>query len=484
MTGMSNAWPSTYDSVFTTRDAVHAYLSQPNISLSGKDDCNYRHNVFGNLDCWDSCGQAEYTFSDRFSLWECALVPNITIQSHSGKLSQTDQTILEENNVDPNLSKARNVTLTVSTCIEGYCNALDRCRKQNPPACSVAALTIGDSMLDTDAMNSCIQSICASHPSPLANPDFAGIGIIVSYLLGVGLSIMSALLLTFLSFSETVNGEPLLLNRAKCEVRISAPQRLYDALLAALVEFLKAQCFLAMASSIAATIWFQTHDISLLDGLALMTICNIGIFSVTFTYYILAVFNYTRKSWFIYLLALCTWTLSFYAAFSIQTEYTQIRNMPSYDNYLAVASYVKFPNACAEWPASNICPEKAVQDLEPGYSLYSSLYLPLVLGLTIWQFSCLSFISIRTPKRYPQLSLAIMHVVAVSLLVAPFFFLVKCLIKLFALQSIDATWGFGQIVALTAWVPFLVALVNNYLEGVDEAHTKQLPSSYSAMAIV
>lgn len=504
MAEMIHSWPPQFNNVFTANDTTNAYLSQINDSLAGIHGCHGRH-ASGNPRCWTICDDPDYTFSDDVSLWECALIPNITNYSRSGELSRKNQTFLVENHVDTSLVKAQNITSSISTCLVSYCNAYYPCGIRDPLVCTVAALTINGSMLRAEAIDSCVQSICASHPKPQANVDFSGIGIVFSYVLGVGLAITSALILILLALfctlsakraQSTNSSHPQTALQAssrdqyediatsyKYEKQILAARKLQDALLAALVEFLKAQCFLAMASSIAATIWYQTQQMSLLDGLALMTACNAGIFSVTITIYILAAFNYTRRSWFLYSLVLCTWITSLYATFSIQVAYNYQRSSSRFDDYLETGPFAQSPPACAQWPVAYICPNLKSPDLGGGYSFYNILLLPHVIGVTFWQFSSVPFLSIKMSENHTPLLLTIMHLGAIGLLVTPLFFLGKSIVLLFAIQSIDTTWGFGQVVALTAWIPFITALVNNYLEGIADAHTKQLPYSYSTVAI-
>lgn len=504
---MNHTWPPAFNNIFLGQDPVKSYFSLPNVSSV---DCEGYKYTYGYPRCWTQCDDPEYALAEYVSLWECALVPNITSQSRSGTMSPTSHALLEHNDVDTSLSKASNITTMVSACLVGYCDALDHCKQNYFQNCAATALAIDGSMLNKDAMDSCIQSICKSHPPPYANADFAGIGIVMSYILGVGLSLLNALTLVILAFSQgtrarhdrradTLDNNTFdaavatprrsssrykeIMGKAKGGKSICAAERLYIALLTALAEFLTGQCLLVTASSVAAIIWFNTQTIALLDGLALMTLCNAGIFSVTFTFYFLAVCN-TPKSWFLYILTICTWILSFYATFSIQVQYDQRRSSKVHDNFLATGSYVRLPQACDLYPPFGICRDKRVSDLNPGYSYYSSLCLPVIAGLTIWQFSSTSCISVRMPRMYPQLSLITMHVSAVSLFIAPLFFCLKNIVALFAMQSIDTTWAFGQVVALTASGPFILALIINYARGFKETNNSELLSSYGLEPIV
>lgn len=509
---MVRAWPDSLDEVFSVDDSVHAYFSEFDFNPSRFLDCGERYQIFGPR-CCCQCDDPRWTFSNYFSLWECALYPNVTNSARLGTLPKNDSILLVNYHADTGLAKAANVTSMITACLVGYCNTLDICKEKNHDACSETALSINGSMLSTAAMDSCLLHICTSHPAPLVNADFVGIGTISSYLLGVGLSLLSAVILTILMVrlkrkTEPANAEISTATtmaspgshcrrtrfEADFEGKKFTAQRLHDAMVAALVEFLKTQCFLVMASSVAATFWYDTQYTSFLDDLGLFTVANISIFPVTFTFYILATFNSTRKSRYLYSLSLCTWIFGFYTAFSLQISYENERDASDDDEYLQEDSYDEFPWACHQWTPYNICPTQfpgaILLDLSLGNSFYGVLCLPVIFGLTIWQLSpipriaaLLASVRGRNPKNYPWLPPAIMHIVAIGLLGAPLYFSVKDVYSLFQTESVNMTWGFGQIVAIAAYIPFVAGLINNYVDGVGDAHTKQLPRRYGTTAV-
>lgn len=505
---MSHTWPTEFSSVFKAQDSVHAYFSHAYHEI---DNCTVAYSITTPR-CWSSCDDPTSALTDYYSLWQCALYPNITNHVRSGTISKANSSYLAKYDLDTSLAKAANVTSMISTCLAGYCDSLGDCKQKYPDSCSATALSINGSMLNGGAMDSCILSICASHPAPVANTDFAGIGILTSYLLQVGIALLSALALSvltlFIKRSQRQTGamgqnsthettaswtgrddryNTLVVNRDD-----SRTWALYDSILAALVDFLKAQCFVAIASSIAALIVLKCGDtLSMLDKTALMTAGNAGIVPVTFTLYIIAAFNSTRKSWYLYALSFCTWILAIGAALSLQISYNQVeREWAGDTDFLWGDSYSEFPNACAQFAPWGICPNSHIPVLAPRSVYYYASCLPIIFGLTIWQLSTITRVStfltslrVSSSYRYPWMPQAIIHSSATGLFAVPLYFFFKDILSLFATESVGKTWSFGQIIAITAWIPTVTGLVNNYADGVDAAHTKQLPLTYRTMTV-
>ena len=203
---MSHAWSGIFDDIFDgildAQDSVQAYFSHDN--HLGTPHCT-ENLPYGTVSpgCPSDCDDPAIVFgnpSHGFLLWHCVLYPNITNHFRQGILSEANSCFLVTNHVDTSLAKAANVTLTISTCLTQYCESLAGCNQEKLHSCSVTALSIDGSMLNIHAMDSCMRSICANHPEPLASSDIAGPGVAASYIVQAGIPLLSALTLFVLVF--------------------------------------------------------------------------------------------------------------------------------------------------------------------------------------------------------------------------------------------------------------------------------------------
>lgn len=479
---MSYPWPPVYNGVLDAQDPGQAYFSRSNL---GSPDCITNIPQGTERSACSDCVEPTTIFgsaSTDYGIYHCALYTYVTNDFRLGALSEADKNYLITNQVNTSLARAATITSTISTCLAEYCENLGNCKKMN--VCSVAELNINGSILDADKVGSCVQSIFASHPEPEVNTDIAGIGILAAYIVQIGIALLIALiLLGLVCFRKNDDVNSANQSVEPKQQGASRMKRFHDALLVALVEFLKAQCFLAMAISIAALVLVDSHDsLSMLDQMALVTASGVGILPTTFSLYILATFNPTRKSWFLYGLSLCTWILGFSVALSPHMAALNRRNKITdawaFDN--------EFPNACGNASPIHLCYTARRPDLKPEYTFYYTLCLPIMLGLTIWQLSSISRIStfldaipIKKPRDTPWFWSVILHLGTIGLFVVPVYLFFKSISDLFSNYTVNSTWSFGQIIAVTVWIPTVAGLVNSFVDGVDVAHTKQLPARYT-----
>ena len=502
-----------YETVLTAQDPGQAYFSaQGNLSYNlGLPDCLNETAPGTNSsgcpsDCVDPTTIFTPTYNSLNNLYHCAMYTWITRDFRLGSLSETNNTYLAINHVDTSLSHAGAVTSTVSTCLAAYCESLSDCKARHVNPCAASELSINGSVIDSLQTNTCVQAICDSHPQPQANTDIAGIGMLAAYIIQVGLMILSALVLLGLWCAHMKVGQSLYQRQPQDhayvgvaaesedrpvlptlnETRIPVTKRLEGALLVALVDFLKAQCFLAIAISIAALILVNSQRESLgeINQLALVTASGVCILPTTFNLYLLATFNPTRKSWFLYGLSLWTWVLGYSVALSPQMAALNRLNKVE-TPYLYDSS---FPNACGNFSPLNLCGNFVPPNERPEYTFYYTLCLPVMVGLTVWQTTSISRVSTffeatfpLKPRGYSWLIHGVLHVAALSFFAVPLYLFFQSISQLFQYGSVSTMWGFGQIVAVTVWIPTVAGFVNSYADGVDRAHTKQLPAGHSTV---
>ena len=483
---MSHTWPRVFDGIIDSEDPVTAYFSHQTLGLP---DC-VSPTSYDNVSpgCPSGCvdpvkifsaySPANATDDPIHALWYCALYPNITNNFRLGVLSETNSSFLTASHVDTSLAKAASVTSIIWTYLAAYCESLEGCKQQNPHVCQATTLSINGSMLNTDAIDSCVQSICAKHPGA-ANTDVAGIGVLTSYILQAGLTLLSALTLTILSW-----------RLKKSDQTSSRTQRFYDALLATQVDFLKTQCFLSMVISIASLIVLKSQ--SPVDQLALRATSIVSIVPVTLNLYILASFNPTRSSWYLYILSQCTLVLG--ACVVTEPQMTPLAELAYVDDTYNKNNMInsEYPNACSNSSPIGICfPSRPgpravyLPILIMAVKIIYIVSIPMVLSLAIWQLFSISYISALLSfncfNLLPKKALLHLHKIALLFFLALLALFFMAISQLFSAGAVNTNWNFGQIITITVWIPTVAGFINNCMDGVGNAHTKQLPPRYQTI---
>lgn len=264
----------------------------------------------------------------------------------------------------------------------------------------------------------------------------------------------------------------------------------YSAVVAALVEFLKAQCFSAIAICIAALVVLNSQDWwSSMDAVTLGAAGGISIIPITFTYYILACFNtdprdHQRKSWYLYGLCFCSWALGLSVVLSPQMFKANDGSLTGELTPSAISD-PQYPNACGNASPLNICPGLYPSTANTEYTFFYTLCVPVMVGLTVWQLTTLASVSKFLSAIFYKDSQAnmplftILHLAALGLFVAPIAFFFDNIKDLFISGNISFDWTFGQILAITLWIPSVSVLVEYLIVGYKDAHDKQMPFRYS-----
>lgn len=541
----SHSWGSRLDYILEAPNPVQAYFTWQNQSRDHWSlDCV--GDEYEESRCTYDCANISAIVSTTTpidTLWQCAIYPNVTNAFRQGNLSEPEQAFLHTDNVDTSLTKAATVTSTLSSCLSAYCESLEGCKQASPAAiCLAASLTINGTMLNRDTTETCIQAICASHPQPLANSDIAGIGIVSSYIMQIGIVLLSALTLVILqhwqkrdsrgmrmSYSnpnhtayEPHNGAESLefenpnprqgggagtdtrqgfLTQESSEFQQQPPTfheklpkmtDVYGCLIVALIDFLKAQCFSAIAVSVASLIVLHSQSqTSLLDTTALGAASGISIVPIAFNYYILAIFNNDkndpeRKSLFLYGLAFCSWVLGFAVVFDPQMLKANQQNKIGGTGDTAVFNS-QFPNSCGNASPETICPGLYKEGLHPEYTFYYTLCLPIIIGLTLWQLSTIPSVSrvlsaVFYTNSKPRLPLfTLMHLIAQGCFIASFSFFFDSLADLLGSDAVSFEWSFGQIVAITLYMPSILGFFHSLWYGVEKAQKKQQAVGYTTI---
>ena len=411
----------------------------------------------------------------------CAHYTQLTNEYRMNTISAANRSCLDDHHIDTSAATAVQVVQTIVPCLTAYCEGSTACKTQEAFPCLQESLAFGGQMLSADAVDACTDQICASHPALQANPDIAGIGMISSYIIQLGLALLIALSLLVLSISPglrniTMTANPRTLSKDQeskpgKESHRDAPQhhKLYESIKQALVAFLLAQNFLALAISIAALQTLNSRGaLGPLDEVALGSASGSVILPTVFGLYTLASFYGGSQSWYLFTLSLLSWVLGLSIVLGPQMVRLSAQNRSSAPLYAVNA---QSPRVCGNVAPGSIC-GNLNPNLHPEYAFYYTLCIPIMLGLTVWQFSTLQTVSDLLDSNFPKsfrakwqgILLFIMHVGAIGFFAAPSYFFFQSIADLLSNDAVNKTWGFGQIVAVLATVPTVVEFIHTYVE--------------------
>ncbi|KAI9813396.1 MAG: hypothetical protein M1827_004070 [Pycnora praestabilis] len=291
-----------------------------------------------------------------------------------------------------------------------------------------------------------------------------------------------------------------------------------DKLVVGLVEFHKAQCFFILAIQIAAIVVMKAGTLGGANVQAISDDYNIlltlpygGFIPVTFVLFELHLIG--EDSWYLFLLSVCTVGLSA-ATYWIAQGFdisANIRNIPD--------TPTLYPG-CGQVDPTRYCLERLPSIGLTGFILgrLSAFVFAVVIMIVIFLDQCkfrhLSFIQCMWPSlwipskekeigttapvrsdRKSERSSFFSHVgtffshrggeIALMLLTLGVFILYVIFISVYFIDLasfskygfnlISDDWAFGQVVAITVWVPPLLEYLKLELEGTAEGHRYRLP---------
>ncbi|KAA6410606.1 MAG: hypothetical protein FRX48_06028 [Lasallia pustulata] len=391
-----------------------------------------------------TCSNETALFGQRAHFISCSVYPYISHEISQGNFISSANLSVDLVN---NITLAQNITGTISACLQGFCETVSSC--EHITECSPTLLMVNNTLLSTEAISLCWTELC-SHQSSTVNPDIAGAGVMISYLMQSALAIFAALLLYgFCQYSLMSRWRAR--KAAKTGPRDTLAQResslatrQIQVLVFTLVEFQKAQCFFSMAVQIATLVFILTEQTyySPTDISALLTVSSMGVVSMLLNLY--ALMRYGQSSWYIFCLSVCSWALSLAVTFHISFAYP----------------YHKF-----YWD-------------EPIIYIYPAL-APLTLVLVLWQVGIWDCGLVKATRiaygRLPSFVrnkvfwIIMEHLCILGTFGWAFFLQSELFAMLFRGHVIDTTnWGFGQIVGITYWVPTLVEYAYQQYNGIEE----------------
>lgn len=393
------------------------------------------------------------------------------------------------------------------TCAEGDVAGLaESCVASRLSTTGNASFLIGDA---GTGVQQCIERLCATITAPV-NTDIAGVGVYVSYFIEAGIVLIASIALKWWDFGLYYTSLLAYLPRhGYVEARRRAQRIHYgqikhqERLIVALVEFQKTQCFFMLAIQIAAIVVIHRGLLGAsnleqiyIDTYVLTELAVGGMLPITFILFELRTVGH--RSLYLLVLSLVVWVLSA-ATWYLSSQTDPTRNLS------ALVPAASFPNCGLASPSSN-CLNYNVKNpwfansfnLHLGSVLYFSIvilaflfldrhelhqrqgfkvlwaslgrWLKGIEGIAISQtvLNVSSRVSLTSFKKWRQFLFGLASLAIFLYYVAFFVVYLDKLRDLVMRSNFElafgsvlnfSSWGFGQIVALTIWLPALCEYV-------------------------
>ncbi|KAL2039291.1 hypothetical protein N7G274_007959 [Stereocaulon virgatum] len=343
----------------------------------------------------------------------------------------------------------------------------------------------------------CLDNIC-SPKTPFLNQDIGGIGIFASFMMQSSIAIVCFLTLLCLKYTPTLRDS----KRAR---------DIFDILITAVVGFHKAQCYFALAIQIAAlvlTAGQASYSASPWDDYINDELCYIvatnGYIPVIFTLAYISFFG--RRSWYLISLSFCSFVLSTTTLAEVTRIFWGVPVDYATDGSVLCGACGghSTQDLIAAWcPPNTATPDVGAFKAAKGWWNWAIWAVCLFwLIHTAWKMdmSTLTLFFRRwiPGHNYPAKGEPIFKKIGSSfaglwrkLRIVYIFFPISWATAFgyqysgFALffqhSEISNSWSFGQIVAITVWIPNFAEFIYLLWHGMTEGHRYGLPHHYAVV---
>ncbi|KAE9363870.1 hypothetical protein N431DRAFT_356005 [Stipitochalara longipes BDJ] len=483
---------------------------------------DYSNSVFKNLPIdsvanWtEACSSPEAIFSSDSSLGSfigCLLYANITRNLASGSMvtNASDNTFLSDNSEQISLD----LRSTYTTCLTGYCATQAECALSN--ICDVGNLLTSNYELSAQGVTKCWLKLCTPNVQT-ANPDIAGVGILLSYLTQSVIALLGFVALAGLGYGVYRKQKRLsksALNRgltgltlndesanSKEQKRGKTVEDQYIVVCATLAEFHKAQCYFTIALQIATfvIVYSKTTRVIFVDQTFLLIVSIDGLIPVAMTLYTLMTFG--KRSWYMIGLSMISMILSTANGIHIINTFTTYTAAPGlgsaacggvgpaalcyvigandfiFTNTLAVF-YYRLIMSIMDIVGGSLVIWKILTESTPWWSILTrGVANKLAAGRkSKSEVTADDLHRANKIDRRIQLWTAIcFHSIIVLAFLACYAIVFYLFSQLFTSPYVDLKgWGFGQIVGITIWMGVLLELVYLEWNGIEEGLEWRLP---------
>ncbi|OCK87740.1 uncharacterized protein K441DRAFT_592582 [Cenococcum geophilum 1.58] len=390
----------------------------------------------------------------------CANIPSIASYANrdvlSPNITKSIQKFIFPHTTEDSL---QNVTSAVTDCLSSTCRRSRDSTFCYTNYCSPVKLLRNNTSPNLEAIHTCLNTLCDKTVKalPWADTDVIGIGVFSSYVMQCIFIVI--LWLGFLGFAiyQHKRSEP---------ERPSEPGKHYKSWINLLSEFHKSQCFFS-ATLMIASLNYGIYKVDTLVTFLLTPLATNSVLPVVFAYLLLL--YYRKSSTGVTLLTISVYALSTLVYWSLYWHFIPLGDsVDAFNLYRNFRFRLSALPACGGYSGLSVCPNeyarkglfnardasRRIKFLTPLIWTYSTLILFALLAYQLYRWRS---------KRGPNMDSPVWH--------RAFWFTTIIFLAAIGMQldvlsiSIKLNminpggWTFGQIVAVTVWIPPLLDYV-------------------------
>lgn len=423
----------------------------------------------------------------------CANLPAIASLSNQGSLvSYIDDVVRPHLQLAPRAADAdfpdslQQITSSVTDCLSSTCRHGREDNGCYNNFCSPVKMISNNTLPNVVGINDCLFSLCNAGTGalPWADADIVGIGVFTSYVTQCALVVILWAGLALFSLHHVRRGWP---DRPSKAANVSSH---FASWIDLVLECHKAQCYFCGALMIAVTVQ-NIYEVDLVTTFLVLPLVTNSILPVIFTYFLLV--YYQASSVAITILTAVIYLLSSVIYWALYSHLPLPPGMTRVDMYKRYRLNISSIRACGEYSGLAVCPvvHPNSDEYTEGLAARTSLR---VLTPMIWTWSTFAFFVllarpvytwIRTRRwKEPRLqpaegSLRLRWQRAVFWFTTLVFLAgvgmqVSVLTTAIKLDMVDVHgWSFGQVVAVTVWVPPLLEYICGEINDILSKNTRR-----------
>ena len=186
-------------------------------------------------------------FNNIGSFDACLVYPNMT-RDLNQHLFPSDTLALAAGYTKKN-EIANNVTSYVTTCLSQWCNISSSCANGTSDLCHQSRMAYNNLLL-WEPVYDCLEATCLRPFAPTIDPDIGGIGVMTSYFVQIGISILGFIAILFCKICQILAKERDR-KRLRPLITWNTFERHIQIIITHLVDFQKIQCWFALVLQIA-----------------------------------------------------------------------------------------------------------------------------------------------------------------------------------------------------------------------------------------
>ena len=410
----------------------------------------------------------------------CANIPSIASYANQGMLSpnitKSIQKFIFPHTTEDSLQY---VTSAVTDCISSTCRESRNSTFCYTDYCSPVKLLRNNTSPDLGMINTCLNTLCDNtvKASPWADTDVIGIGVggfdlACNYIITDQNSfqvfssyIMQCIFIVILWLGFL--GIAIYQHKRSEPERPSKPGKHYKSWINLLLEFHKSQCFFS-ATLMIASLNYGIYEVDMLVTFLLTPLATNSVLPVVFAYLLLL--YYRQSSTGVTLLTISVYTLSTLVYWSLYSHVIPLGDsIDAFNIYQNFKFKLSAIPACGGYSGLSVCPNneyrnkglfnardaiRRIKFLTPLIWAYSTLILFALLAYQLyrWRF-----------KRGPNTDSPVWHWAfwfTTILFLAAISMQLNVLLISTELKMVNpGGWTFGQIVAVTVWIPPLLEYI-------------------------